>query len=527
MFFMFKQERFWLAVMLLAALAMAGWIGITRAHMNADSLYYLIPTRNLLAGDGLTYNGESHTVFPPGYGLVTYPLYRIVGDFETAGILVSVVLYVALVGLVYAVGRWIYHDSSALAAAFFTLISPVLLIQAGQAMTDILFTFLYFLAFCVYLRAVYHRRLTPAWAAALGFLLGLLYLTRPEALALVAVVGGSLALWTLRSHARDFSAWLSVGLVGVVFVLMAAPYILFLHDALGEWTISGKVRQNIIRDENVALYEDASVGEFFEEEGWDYVTRVLTNWKDSVIQLVGMNRGVFLLVGAVGLLHLALRRKLLPSLDWDERKSQAAWVQLLFFLPILAYAFFYLEYRFFLAQSLIMFLPLAYFVGRGLADLLPASPRIPVLLAACLLMLPAYFYFLVPIFKDASLDTAFTGYIHLREAKDVGTWVYEHTENPKEAYIIAPGKANLVAYYAAGREEQDFAWMPQEMTAAELRAAMQKGEYDYLVIEESYRGYNAAALALWNDPALAEEYGLTLLHQEDRFQVYAPASEES
>lgn len=522
-----RQERFWVVGLMAVALMLAGALAAMQGHMNADSLYYLIPVRNLFAGDGLTYNGVPQTVFPPGYGLVTYPVYVLLRDFEVAGTAVSVLLYAGLVALMYGISRQIYRHSSAVLAAMFTLITPTLLIQAGQAMSDVTYVTLYLLAFCVMLRTVWAGNLPIPWAITLGGLFGLLYLTRPESLALVGLCGLAL-VWTLARQTRRVKGLVSVGAVFGVFALLMIPYVLFLHDSLGEWTISGKVRQNIIRDEYVeddlATYDDVRVGEFIRQDGAAYLQRVLTNAKDSVIQLIGMNRGVFFLAGAVGLLY-ALRYRRLPSLNFDASQRQALAVQALFFLPILSYPFFYIEYRFFLAQSLILFLPLAYFVGRCGAALVPTLPPKPLFVALCLLICPLYFYSLVPFFKDASLDTAFNADWPLKQSKQAGQWLYEHAENPTQARVIGPGKINVIAYYVAGGEEHPFDWMSRSMTAAELCEDMLAGRYDYLIMEQSYRAFNPALFQLWQQPDLAPQYGLVLLHQTDKFQVYRPASE--
>jgi len=102
------------------------------------------------------------------------------------------------------------------------------------------FLFLLFLAGALLLAALDEQRLWMFPAA--GAVIGLAYLTRNEA---IAFFGGLLifALVWLWTSARSLpsNTWYAVGWFALSFMLVASPYIWYLHVHTGQWMISGKL----------------------------------------------------------------------------------------------------------------------------------------------------------------------------------------------------------------------------------------------------------------------------------------------
>lgn len=510
-----EQRRGRLLLILLAAALLSGYLVVERRHMNADSLYYLIPARNFFEGRGLTYAGEPHTLFPPGYGFISYPFYLFIGDFEWTGALVSMGAYLALIVLAYSVSRYLYQDDSALLAACWVAIAPVILWHSYQALSDLVYAVLYISAYGLFLRIVTEQT-TAARSLILGVLCGLLYLTRPEGLAV-----GGLSLLGLCVIAWRTTEFRFIGIFLPPLVLMVGAYILFLHDAEGQWAISGKVRQNIIRDEyvegKVADYEDLSVGEFIQQQGWKYVQTTVTNLIQGTIQFFGINRHVFFVWGVIWAVFRLTCGRWLPDFQWDTRSTEVALVTLLFFVPIFAYPFFYIDYRFFIPHSVLVMIPTAFLCTRMLGEI-HAAQKVRLLHAAMLLGLPVLVYAIFPFFQDTSLEAIYTEELLLWNSKLGGEWIADHVENPQEVMVASPGKANVIAFYAAGKQEHPFFFIDSEMTLAEIVDFMQMNRADYLVIERNYQATNPALWELWKNPEIA--VGLHLLHQDPRFQVY-------
>ena len=80
------------------------------------------------------------------------------------------------------------------------------------------------------------------WHAAVGLCFGLAYLARPEGLTYFAVLGLFMVLWHMahRSFWRVIT-WARLGLAVAVCLEVMGPYVLFLHQVSGQWTLSGKV----------------------------------------------------------------------------------------------------------------------------------------------------------------------------------------------------------------------------------------------------------------------------------------------
>ena len=88
------------------------------------------------------------------------------------------------------------------------------------------------------------------WAAGLGIAFGLAYLTRPEAVAYLLLMLGFALLcrvWRqragpLRGRLRPaLTSTLALALTSVVmFALVAAPYVVYVHRITGRWALSGK-----------------------------------------------------------------------------------------------------------------------------------------------------------------------------------------------------------------------------------------------------------------------------------------------
>ncbi len=513
------QQRSGLLLILLIAALLSGYLVIERRHMNADSLYYLIPARNFFEGRGLTYAGETHTLFPPGYGIISYPFYLLIGDFEWTGALVSFGAYLVLIGLVYGISQFLYHDDSALLASFWVAIAPVILWHSYQALSDLVYAVIYISIYALFLHIVIHRN-TFFRSLSLGFLCGMLYLTRPEGLAVGGLVflGLMVRAWQQKANVQ----WMGIFLLP--WLVLVGAYILFLHDAEGQWTISGKVRQNIIRDEyvegTVSDYEDLSVSEFIQQQGWKYVQTTTSNFIHGIIQFFGINRHVFFVWGIVWVGYRGVCKRWLPVLQWDTRSRQTALVTVLFFIPIFAYPFFYIDYRFFIPHSILMMIPAAFLVTKMLQEITAAWQKNyfhGLRVAVMLLSLPVLLYTIFPFFQDTSLEAIYTEELLLWNSKLAGEWLADHTENPK---IASPGKANVIAFYAAGRQEQAFYFIHSNMTLPEIVELMRENQISYLVIERNYQATNPALWELWKNPILTSTSGLRLKHREARFQIY-------
>lgn len=204
-----------------------------------DEPIYLRLGVNWLSGEGYTSWQTPELHFPPLYPLVAGATYFLTHNFEWASNIPYALFGALLVIPVYALARRIYGRRTAWVASIFVALFPALNVSVlyWGSMTEPLFLFLLFLAAAVLLAGVEDRR--AQHLAFAGVLLGLAYLTRPEAAGYFAVGCAVVLLWPLPDLSFT-TRWRNTVVFVAAFVLLAAPYILYLRHQTGRWMLTGK-----------------------------------------------------------------------------------------------------------------------------------------------------------------------------------------------------------------------------------------------------------------------------------------------
>jgi len=208
-----------------------------------DEPIYLLLGHNLLAGNGFTYTGSPELHFPPLHPLLVGLFSLMTGDMEMASNIENAIFGGLLLLPVFAIALRIYGSQTAWLTAILLALFPSLTVNVlyWGTMSEPPFLFLLFLAGALFLAALDEQRLWMFPAA--GAVIGLAYLTRNEA---IAFFGGLLifALVWLWTSARSLpsNTWYAVGWFALSFMLVASPYIWYLHLYTGQWMISGKLQ---------------------------------------------------------------------------------------------------------------------------------------------------------------------------------------------------------------------------------------------------------------------------------------------
>jgi len=189
-----------------------------------------------------------HTYWSPFFPWLIAVFCNFTGNYELAGRLVSVVMGALLPVPVYFLGRMLYDKTAGLIAAAFIAFFPPLAFQSTTALTEA--TYMFFVALAVIAGWEMLKRNSIVAAMISGLLAGCLYLTRPEGIGFLLV----------------FAGWIAAGCVGKLFLIkplrmiylllalsggfiaVSAPYLIFLHDRTGTWTISAKGAANLQMD---------------------------------------------------------------------------------------------------------------------------------------------------------------------------------------------------------------------------------------------------------------------------------------
>ena len=210
--------------------------------IRGDEAAYLLLGSNLLSGNGFTYSGYPELHFPPLFPIVAGLFHLLIGDFKTASNLVYALFGGLLLFPVFAMALRIHGVKTAWLATVLMAIFPALTVNVlyWGSLSEPLYLSLLYGGLALLLVGLEDDRL--GMLAAAGALLGLAYLTRPEAVVYFGVFGIFAWIWLLKGmKCAPRRTWFALGLFVLPFVVLAVPYIWYLHVHTGQWLISGKI----------------------------------------------------------------------------------------------------------------------------------------------------------------------------------------------------------------------------------------------------------------------------------------------
>ncbi len=217
------------------------------AGISHDAAAYYLPNARALIDGGLD-NWEAMTIaVPPLFPTLVAIVHSFVGDIEGSALCISVVSGAAMVFPVLGFARFVFPGRPmihrfAIVVAF---AHPFSVRYSGDAKADALYALLFNLALWCGLTLM--RRPDALRGATFGFLVGLAYLVRPEALGLAILLTVAVIVlgWRKRQDnvvLREYAV--RVFLAGVIAVLFLLPSLgwnaWFVHEKIGIWTISPK-----------------------------------------------------------------------------------------------------------------------------------------------------------------------------------------------------------------------------------------------------------------------------------------------
>lgn len=226
-----------LATVFLAALLLRTLEVVTRHVLLGDEVVYMRMAENINTGLGpLDLSGLSSTVFFPLFSLFVAGISAVLGSTIISGFIVSVVFGALLVVPVYALADEIGGRKLAIRAAILTAVLPLLVDYSSKLYTESVYAF-----FLVMASVFFWRMLrSGGWLNALliGVSLGLAYLSNPAAVFYVMLFFGISVVVSFVRRSRHAAGLMALSVA--LFMLFASPYIVFLHEELGQWTYSGK-----------------------------------------------------------------------------------------------------------------------------------------------------------------------------------------------------------------------------------------------------------------------------------------------
>ena len=243
-----SRERRALALIAAGALAVRLILLLARGdYIVYDEGYYLLLARSLRAGHGFALNGLPHVALSPLQAVLVALASAAGAPDLWASRILAALCGALLVFPVAELARLAGGDRAVLPAAVLAASSPALMsfvpFFPGQSWnlyfgSEPLFLLLAFGAVACAVRA---ESGSWRWSLAGGVLAALAYLTRLEGAVLAAVLLVTMAA-RLALRRERAAAWGTVALAAGAGILVAAPYLVYLHRELGRWALSGRVQ---------------------------------------------------------------------------------------------------------------------------------------------------------------------------------------------------------------------------------------------------------------------------------------------
>ncbi len=330
-----------------------------------DEPFYLWLGRNWFHGQGYAFQFTGHLDYhhTPGYPFITAVLTAVTGDMKRASEWSYILFGVVFVLAVYALAHRIYGPRTAFAAGGLIALAPVtsLMPLFWGTMTEPPYWAFCFLGLLFAHRAYTRFRVADILLAGLFFALG--YYVRPEAIVYVGAMGLVLGLRALSAAPR-LRRLAYPALLGVTFLIVIFPYLVYVRQQAGVWTISQKVGANFATAEGLAS------GDFvrFDQETWGLDSKG-ENVRFFSRETAGASASAYILANPIGyvrtvygnvldLLATILSPRLVPSFflifiglglfaaGWTRRR---AWDELFLvatLLPGLSFVLFFVQERY-------------------------------------------------------------------------------------------------------------------------------------------------------------------------------------
>ncbi|NOT46366.1 MAG: hypothetical protein HOP17_01260 [Acidobacteria bacterium] len=436
----------------------------------SDQMQEIMLGRKFASGD---FYGVLDTYWAPVYPILIGIVSAFIDSPVIPAVIVSIIAGSLVVPLTYVLVRQSYGRpeatvASVIAVFFAHLINSVVMVGSENVYMVLILGFL-----IVAWKAL--RDNSIGLHLATGIILGLAYLTRPEAIGYpiyFVVVVLIYNFWLKRPFLRSSLPQAAALLLG--FFLFATPYILYLRGETGRWTVSGKTEINAL----LAKVVDSPEMENVEPSSLQMPVRVFLKY--FLLNLVEVNKIIpimfppllFLLVG-LGLFRYA----------WDAKRFEREFFSLFFCLvTVVGYAAAVAQLRYFL-----ILLPILFgWTARGIVNFAKwihdstreqVGPRATTLLSPTslvVLSITAVYLYLLPLnfyMRSTERSWEISGY----EERNAGLWLKQNTK--PDSLVFSASRRPI--FYAETKQ-----LAPATTDIGEILTAIKEQNVDYIVTSE-------------------------------------------
>jgi 4-amino-4-deoxy-L-arabinose transferase-like glycosyltransferase len=265
------------------------------------------------------YDGPA-IIYAPLYPILIAAVMRVIPNSELAGQVVSLASGTALIALIFLIAHRVYGRRTAVIAATLVAIHPLLIALSASVYNETLYLTLWALMAYWALRALELQRRRDALM--LGISVGLLYLSRVEAIAYVPFLSVALCLAGVPQKRRR-TALVHIAIVCAAFLAVASPYVAYLDRQThhlrfeAKWDINYTIARNRLAGKN-QMEANWGVGRDLTVEGpllspfqFSDFTPYSNGWREGVGSLVSMAK-----LNAHAMYHNLLERQFGSPIVW-------------------------------------------------------------------------------------------------------------------------------------------------------------------------------------------------------------------
>jgi 4-amino-4-deoxy-L-arabinose transferase-like glycosyltransferase len=214
-----------------------------RSPLFGDAAIYAKIAWGLKTGHGLHWWS---VVWSPFYPFMIFIFSFVVGSLETSAFAVSIFLGSLMVVPFFFLAKKIFNYKSAFLGSLLVVFFPALVADSVMPLSEA--TYAFFLLLTLLCGWFLISKRSYIYALLFGLLSGICYLTRPEFLVAFAFILLVFVIIEVKGRLRKKSQTfilLSISLLG--FLILAFPYMEFMHSQTGHWILSGKTAHNVLK----------------------------------------------------------------------------------------------------------------------------------------------------------------------------------------------------------------------------------------------------------------------------------------
>jgi 4-amino-4-deoxy-L-arabinose transferase-like glycosyltransferase len=185
-------------------------------------------------------------VWPPLYPFMILLFSLVTGSLESAATVVSLVLGSLIVVPFFFLARKIFDDLSAYLGSLLVVFFPSLVAISATSLSEATYTFFLLLTLLLGWLLITARSFARAFL--FGLLAGICYLTRPEFLVAFGLLLLVFLIAGMKRKTRRGPKTVPLILICLLgLLILALPYVNFMHSQTGHWILSGKTAHNILK----------------------------------------------------------------------------------------------------------------------------------------------------------------------------------------------------------------------------------------------------------------------------------------